>query len=133
MFDYFKQTLNIFSCFFTCFKSQVQLISSECVSLCLVFESEVQHSESHKHIFLSTHQTKNDSSLSSITIRSGNGWRELNQTYQYPNTQMILCCHVRVDRYQSLKEGDSKCKSDWKCKSDANLITREILKCHFHK
>ena len=27
------------------------LISPECVSLCLVFESEVQHSKSHEHVF----------------------------------------------------------------------------------
>ena len=36
----------------------------------------------------------------------------LNQTYQYPNTEMvfdmILCCHIRADRYQNLKEGRFK-------------------------
>ena len=94
-------------------ESALLLISPECVSLCLVFESKGQHSKCHKHIFLSTHQTKKGSS----DIRQCQGHlrkpprHELNQTYQYPNTQMvfdmILCCHIKVDQYQNLK-GDSK-------------------------
>ena len=88
---------------------ELLLISLECVSLCLVFESEVQHSKSHEHVFYPPIKQKM-TALFEVTTRSGNGWRELNRTYQYPNTQMVfdmvLCCHIRVDRYQkNLKEG----------------------------
>ena len=64
-----------------------------------------------------------------VITRSGNGWRKLNQTYQYPNTQMvsdmILCCHIRVDRYQNLNS--PKCIDQSDLHTCLKLIISGIL------
>ena len=90
------------------------LISPECVSLCLVFKSEVQQSKSHEHVSYPPIKQKM-TALFQVTTRSGNGWREVNQIYQYLSTQMlfdmILGCHIRVDQYQNLKEGRFKTRT----------------------